>query len=104
MAVLTLTVLVLVAVIALLAKERQQPVGAGRPSGAETDAVAKRIIPSLPIRSGGGVSGVIDGKIYFIGGWQDLPSSVKLPSSDVFVYNPDHNSWQKSVPSGTRIR
>ena len=63
-AALGLTVLVLVAVIALLANERKQTVGAGGPSGAEADAVAKRIVPSMPIRSGGGVSGVIDGRIY----------------------------------------
>ena len=62
-----------------------------------------RVEPMPEVRYEGSGAPVLDGEIYFLGGWQDLPSSVKLPSADVFVYNPGHNSWRKSKRSGTPV-
>ena len=59
------------------------------------------IVEPMPeVRYEGSGAQVLDGEIYFLGGWQDLPGSTKLPSADVFVYNPSHNSWRRSKPSG----
>ena len=59
--------------------------------------------PMPEVRYQGSGAQVLDGEIYFLGGWQDLPGSVKLPFADVFVYDPALNSWRRSKPTGTAI-
>jgi serine/threonine protein kinase len=36
----------------------------------------------------------LNGEIYFLGGWDDLPRS-RVPHADVFVYDPTHNWWHR---------
>ena len=44
-----------------------------------------------------GSAGVIDGKLYVVGGWRRNPA---LPTSSLQVYDPGSNSWTSSGDRG----
>ncbi len=63
----------------------------------ELTAIGKRRdVAGSPGRYGGAV-GVIDGKLYLAGGWQDSPPgrTSGLPSGSLFIYDPAKDAWHQ---------
>jgi N-acetylneuraminic acid mutarotase len=55
----------------------------------------RKPMPELRYQGCGAVA--LEGHIYVFGGWEDHVNGDGLPHPDVFVYDPRHNSWRRSV-------